>query len=124
MRVNTEELLRQSEALYNTAFRLDALLDEVLHIKGSLEQEVTSGKFEAVLRSTANVISQQQQDLKKLGAGLEEISQLYEQFENAIADHAQDSQMRIQSIGYKVIPIIHSGVDDITDMLDWTAWDP
>lgn len=124
MKVNTEELIRQSDALRYTAFRLEALQEEVLQVKGFLETEVTGKKLETSLQNMAKTIGNQFRDLELLGSALEQISQMYEWCENEVTEEAQDSKFRMIT-GYRVIQLSKlDGEEHMENMLDWLAWDP
>lgn len=102
MRVNTQELERQSASLNVQTHRLYELQDSVLRIARDLSAQSVTEPFNMQLRAAANAIEQSCRDLGQLRMALLQIASLYERSENCILDEAEAAVVRNEHSPYVI----------------------
>lgn len=105
MKVNTQELERQSRKLRDQAYRLDDIEDTVRRIRRVLRQETIGEEFSEPLRAAVLEIDQRSQELRQLRIALQEISRLYEDSEQQILLEADAAAVHNQHTAYAILPV-------------------
>lgn len=145
MKVNTNELLRQSEQFLDAMNRMMEFRDTVLKVDRNLSRERTGERFHEPLKAAADQIERQARDLRNLQKALEQIAEAYSSCETRIVDRTEQSGSGslLDYIGELRIPdhffytVFGTGEaawntgtsggaaeNSITSAIDWTPWDP
>lgn len=111
MRVNTEELERQSANLNTQTRQLYELQDSVLRIARDLSTQSVTEPFDWQLRTVADAIERSCEDLGQLRMALLQIASLYERSETRIQEEAEAAAVSNEHSPFTITPL--------PSMTDW-----
>ncbi|MBQ6832066.1 MAG: hypothetical protein IJO28_05465 [Oscillospiraceae bacterium] len=119
MKVNTDELYRQTLQFQPMVRKMSELSDGIQQIAKALSRESIGDDFLPVLQQAAARTEAQLMDLEKLRLALEQIAQCYTDCEDRILDRTEIPNM----------PSIVPGIwnfqwTDVIAPMQWDPWDP
>ena len=121
MKVNTDELYRQTLQFQPMIRKMSEINEEIRAASRALNQESIGDDFLPVLQQAAARTEAQLMDLEKLRLALEQIAQCYADCEDKIIDRTENPAL--PSISNHLLEFIRQQGQDAAP-LQWEPWDP
>ena len=134
MKIQTDELERQSVELRRLTSRMSDISETVRRVSRMLSRERFGEEFRPSLQSVERGISERAEEISILSNALSQISQMYEQTELRIMDEAEHAHVHFPhaTVAWQLIDVLRTPDQSMTDRLtrlvggaiDWTPWEP
>lgn len=134
MKIQTDELNRQSEELRRITSRIYDVSETIRRVSRMLSRERFGEEFRPSLERMEQSVCERAEEISILSSALSQISQMYEQTETRILDEADAANIHFRPYDLRLIPFVPRGRNDLSDLnwfsdfsgaeIDWTPWEP